>query len=176
MHFTISVTHWSFVAADPNFEWVVGFKEFAHPATETFSVVAQAGPTFFLAIAMFGFVFQISSLVSEKELRLRQVIIYAHPNLQYTFLLICCTCKSNILILIFFGHSQAMSIMGLYDSAYWLSWFTWEALLTLLAALFTVLFGMMFQFNFFLHNSFAILFLLFFLFQLNMVIFCFYQM
>ncbi|CAL9749914.1 unnamed protein product [Musa acuminata subsp. burmannicoides] len=124
---------------DPNFEWVVGFKEFAHPATETFSVVAQAGPTFFLAIAMFGFVFQISSLVSEKELRLR----------------------------------QAMSIMGLYDSAYWLSWFTWEALLTFLAALFTVLFGMMFQFNFFLHNSFAILFLLFFLFQLNMLSFAF---
>ncbi|URD75953.1 ABC transporter [Musa troglodytarum] len=124
---------------DPNFEWVVRFKEFAHPAIETFSVVAQAGPTFFLAIAMFGFVFQISYLVSEKELRLR----------------------------------QAMSIMGLYDSAYWLSWFTWEALLTLLAALFTVLFGMMFQFNFFLHNSFAILFLLFFLFQLNMLSFAF---
>ncbi|URD75956.1 ABC transporter [Musa troglodytarum] len=124
---------------DPNFEWVVGFKEFAHPATQTFSVVAQAGPTFFLAIAMFGFVFQISSLVSEKELRLH----------------------------------QAMTIMGLYDSAYCLSWFTWEALLTLLAAIFTVLFGMMFQFNFFLHNSFAILFLLFFLFQLNMLSFAF---
>lgn len=62
-----------------------------------------------------------------------------------------------------------MFIMGLYDSAYWLSWLTWEALLTLIAALFTVLFGMMFQFDFFLHNGFAVLFLLFFLFQLNMV-------
>ncbi|CAL9114056.1 unnamed protein product [Musa textilis] len=88
-------------------------------------------------------------------------------------LLTCCTCKSNILVLIFFAHSQAMTIMGLYDSAYCLSWFTWEALLTLLAAIFTVLFGMMFQFNFFLHNSFAILFLLFFLFQLNMLSFAF---
>lgn len=42
-------------------------------------------------------------------------------------------------------HSQAMSIMGLYESAYWLSWLTWEALLTLISALFTVLFGMMFS-------------------------------
>lgn len=58
---------------DPNFSWTVGFKEFAHPATETFSTIAQAGPTFFLAIAMFGFVFQISALVTEKELKLRQV-------------------------------------------------------------------------------------------------------
>jgi hypothetical protein len=58
---------------DPNFSWTVGFKEFAHPATETFSTIAQAGPTFFLAIAMFGFVFQISALVAEKELKLRQV-------------------------------------------------------------------------------------------------------
>ncbi|CAL9062721.1 unnamed protein product [Musa banksii] len=124
---------------DPNFKWTVGFKEFAHPATETFSAVGTAGPTFFLAIAMFGFVFQISSLVTEKELKLR----------------------------------QAMSIMGLYDSAYWLSWFTWEAFLTVVAALFTVLFGIMFQFNFFLHNSFAVLFLLFFLFQLNMLSFAF---
>ncbi|ONM04752.1 ABC2 homolog 15 [Zea mays] len=119
---------------DPNFSWTVGFKEFAHPATETFSTIAQAGPTFFLAIAMFGFVFQISALVAEKELKLR----------------------------------QAMSTMGLYESAYWLSWFTWEAFLTTLSALFTVLFGMMFQFDFFLHNNFGILFLLFFLFQLNM--------
>lgn len=61
--------------ADPNFSWMVGFKEFAHPATQTFSAVGQAGPTFFLAIAMFGFVFQISSLVTEKELKLRQVLI-----------------------------------------------------------------------------------------------------
>lgn len=124
---------------DPNFGWTVGLKEFAHPATETFSVVGQAGQTFFLAVAMFGFVFQISSLVTEKELKLR----------------------------------QAMSMMGLYESAYWLSWLTWEAFLTLIAALFTVLFGMMFQFDFFLHNSFAVLFLVFFLFQLSMLGFAF---
>lgn len=124
---------------DPNFSWVVALKEFAHPATSTFSAVSQAGPTFFLSIAMFGFVFQIGSLVTEKELKLR----------------------------------QAMSIMGLYESAYWLSWLTWETLLTFIAALTTVLFGMMFHFDFFLHNSFAILFLVFFLFQLNMLGFAF---
>ncbi|KAI0515529.1 hypothetical protein KFK09_008194 [Dendrobium nobile] len=124
---------------DPSFEWVVGFKEFAHPATETFSVVGEAGATFFLAVAMFGFVIQTSSFVTEKELKLR----------------------------------QAMSIMGLYESAYWLSWFTWEAFLTLIASLSTVLFGMLFQFSFFLRNSFAILILVFFLFQLNMLSFAF---
>ena len=31
-------------------------------------------PPFFLAAAMFGFVFQIGSLVIEKELKLRQVL------------------------------------------------------------------------------------------------------
>ncbi|XP_059643934.1 ABC transporter A family member 2-like [Cornus florida] len=124
---------------DPNFSWVVGLKEFAHPAFEIFSAVASIGPTFFLAIAMFGFVFQISSLITEKELKLR----------------------------------QAMTLMGLYDTAYWLSWLTWEGIITLLSSLFTVLFGMMFQFNFFLNNNFAVVFLVFFLFQLNMVGFAF---
>lgn len=120
---------------DPNFSWVVDLKEFAHPAVGTFSAVASAGPTFFLAIAMFGFVFQISSLITEKELKLR----------------------------------QAMTMMGLYDTAYWFSWLTWEGIITLISSLLTVLFGMMFQFDFFLHNSFAVVFLFFFLFQLNMI-------
>ena len=61
--------------------------------------------------------------------------------------------------------------MGLYDTAYWLSWFTWEGALTLLSSLFIVLFGMMFQFDFFLHNSFLVVYFVFFLFQLNMVIY-----
>ncbi|XP_068647443.1 ABC transporter A family member 2-like [Aristolochia californica] len=122
-----------------NFSWVVGFKEFAHPAIATFSAVGTAGPTFFLAIAMFSFVFQMSSLVTEKELKLR----------------------------------QAMSMMGLYESAYWLSWLTWETFLALISSMLSVLFGMMFQFDFFLHNSFVILFLVFFLFQFNMTGFAF---
>lgn len=44
---------------------------------ETFSAVGTSGPTFFLAIAMFGFVFQISSLITEKELKLRQVFSFS---------------------------------------------------------------------------------------------------
>ncbi|XAR65461.1 hypothetical protein NMG60_11009599 [Bertholletia excelsa] len=121
---------------DPNFSWVVNLKEFAHPAFEVFSAVSSAGPSFFLAIAMFGFVFQISSLTAERELKLR----------------------------------QAMALMGLYDTAYWLSWLTWEGILTLVSSLLTVVFGMMFQFDFFLNNSFVVVFLLFFLFQLNMIV------
>lgn len=128
-----------YLIGDASFSWVVGFKEFAHPAVQTFSAVAAAGPTFFLATAMFAFVFQISSLITEKELKLR----------------------------------QAMNMMGLYDSAYWLSWLTWEGFLSLLSALFLVLFGMMFQFDFFLNNGFAVVFLVFFLFQLNMIGFAF---
>ncbi|XP_047316814.1 ABC transporter A family member 2-like [Impatiens glandulifera] len=124
---------------DPNFSWVVQLKEFAHPALQILSAVGTVGPTFFLVIAMFGFVFQMSSLVTEKELKLR----------------------------------QAMTIMGLYDTAYWLSWLSWEGMITALSALFSVLFGMMFQFDFFLNNNFAVLFLLFFLFQLNMTGFAF---
>ncbi|PON31166.1 ABC transporter A, ABCA [Parasponia andersonii] len=123
----------------PNFSWVATLEEFAHPALEIFSALDTVGPAFFLATAMFGFVFQMSSLITEKELKLR----------------------------------QAMSIMGLYDSAYWLSWLTWEGILALLSSLFIVLFGMMFQFDFFLNNSFAVVFLVFFLFQLNMLGFAF---
>ena len=60
-------------------------------------------------------------------------------------------------------------MMGLYDSAYWLSWLTWEGILTLVSSIFIIFFGMMFQFDFFLNNSFAVVFLVFFLFELNMV-------
>lgn len=79
--------------ADPNFSWVVNLKEFAHPVVETFSSVGTVGPSFFLAIAMFGFVLQISSLIVEKELKLRQVLnilFYAnslsHLNLHLKFI------------------------------------------------------------------------------------------
>ncbi|KAK4842799.1 hypothetical protein QYF36_000224 [Acer negundo] len=134
------------LVGDPNFIWVVGLKEFAHPAwklvyenqfTKEDKISATdigMGPTFFLAIAMFGFVFQIRSLVTEKELKLR----------------------------------QAMNMMGLYDTAYWLSWLTWEGIMTLVSSLSVVIFGMIFHFDFFLKNNTVLLFLLFFLFQLNM--------
>ncbi|KAF3590535.1 hypothetical protein DY000_02026382 [Brassica cretica] len=64
---------------------------------------------------------------------------------------------------------QAMTVMGVYDTAYWLSWLIWEGILTFVSSLFLVLFGMMFQFDFFLKNSFFVVFLLFLLFQFNMI-------
>ncbi|XP_058195603.1 ABC transporter A family member 2-like isoform X2 [Rhododendron vialii] len=151
---------------DPNFSWVVSLKEFAHPAVESILVVGLAGPTFFLATAMFGFVFQISSLITEKELKLRQVLI-------------CISSASFVSSQNSFQSShvtfpqQAMSMMGLYDTAYWFSWLIWEGILAVLSSTLTVLFGMMFQFDFFLHNSFGVVFFLFFLFQLNMISYAF---
>ncbi|WZY72414.1 hypothetical protein YC2023_004654 [Brassica napus] len=64
---------------------------------------------------------------------------------------------------------QAMTVMGVYDTAYWLSWLIWDGILTFVSSLFLVLFGMMFQFDFFLKNSFFVIFLLFLLFQFNML-------
>ena len=66
-------TIFSILDADPKFPWTVGLKEFVHPVIETFSNVGQAGPTFFLVAAIFGFVIQLGSIVTEKELKLRQV-------------------------------------------------------------------------------------------------------
>ncbi|KAG7538813.1 ABC transporter-like [Arabidopsis suecica] len=122
---------------DPDFGWGLGFKEFARPAiiTETTSALSVMGPVFFLAFSMFGFVLQLGSLVTEKELKLR----------------------------------QAMTMMGVYDSAYWLSWLLWEGILTFVSSLLLVLFGMIFRFDFFLKNSFVLVFLLFLLFQFNMI-------
>lgn len=62
--------------ADPGFNWVVKFKEFAHPpleAEEPTEIISTLGPQFFLAMTLFGFVFQMTSLVQERELKLRQV-------------------------------------------------------------------------------------------------------
>ncbi|KAJ6418384.1 hypothetical protein OIU84_001705 [Salix udensis] len=58
----------------PSFNWKVGLTEFAHPARPAFSALATVGPAFFLAFTMFGFVLQISNLVAEKELKLRQAM------------------------------------------------------------------------------------------------------
>jgi len=59
--------------ADSSLLWSPSFTEFAHPAISTDSTVGTVGPAFLLAAAMFGFVIQISNLVLEKEMRLRQV-------------------------------------------------------------------------------------------------------
>lgn len=68
-----------------------------------------------------------------------------------------------------------MNIMGLYDSAYWLSWLAWEVIMTLLVSLFTMIAGLCFRFSFFTRNNFIVVSLAFYLNLLSMVssfVFC----
>ena len=67
------------------------------------------------------------------------------------------------------GMKQALRTMGMLDSAYWASWAVWEICLNLFTSLLNIAFGCIFQFKFFLENSFLLIFLLLFLFQLSMV-------
>ncbi|KAI3943513.1 hypothetical protein MKW92_035273 [Papaver armeniacum] len=68
---------------------------------------------------------------------------------------------------------QAMSIMGLYESAYWLSWLVWDTVMICIASLLTIIVGLISRFDFFVQNSFVVLFLTFFLFQFSMIGFAF---
>ncbi|KAL3716504.1 hypothetical protein ACJRO7_008150 [Eucalyptus globulus] len=125
---------------------------------ENFSAVASVGPAFLLAVAMFTFVLQISSLITEKELKPRQRDLFlAHVGDRGV------DAPPSLL--------PAHRCFGchIYDTAYWLSWLTWEGIINILSSLSIVLFAMMIQFNFFWNNSFPVVFLLFFLFQLNMI-------
>ncbi|KFM23420.1 ABC transporter A family member 2 [Auxenochlorella protothecoides] len=63
------------------------------------------------------------------------------------------------------GLRQALKNMGMLDSAFWLSWGFTELLAGILFSLLIIGFGAAFQFDFFLNNSFGVLFLVFFLFQ-----------
>ncbi|KAI3884200.1 hypothetical protein MKX03_025665 [Papaver bracteatum] len=64
---------------------------------------------------------------------------------------------------------QAMSIMGLYEFAYWLSWLVWDTVMICIASLLTIIVGLISRFDFFVQNSFLVLFLTFFLFQFSMM-------
>lgn len=66
------------------------------------------------------------------------------------------------------GMRQALRTMGMLDSAYWLSWGTWELLLIFVMSILNIVFGFIFQFKFFLDNSVFLVFWLLFLFQLAM--------
>ncbi|CAI5466645.1 unnamed protein product [Closterium sp. Yama58-4] len=63
---------------------------------------------------------------------------------------------------------QAMATMGLMDSVFWSTWLVWELLVAFVTCILLICFGMMFQFAFFLKNSFVVLFLVFFLFWVAM--------
>lgn len=66
---------------------------------------------------------------------------------------------------------QSMATMGMLDSAYWCSWISWELVLMTISSLLICCFGLLFQFDLFLDNSFGILFLLFLLFEVSMAAF-----
>ncbi|KAL4859820.1 ABC transporter A family member 2 [Chlorella vulgaris] len=67
------------------------------------------------------------------------------------------------------GLRQALKTMGMLESAFWLSWMSVEVLASVVFTLLLIGFGAMFGFAFFTVNSFAIVFTLFFVFQIAMV-------
>lgn len=122
-------------AQPTDLQWDIQTSEFAHPAVSPFSYVGVISPTFLLAAAMFTFVIQVSNVILEREMKLR----------------------------------ESMRVMGLYDSMYWLSWLAWEVVvMNFISSIFIVCFGMIFQFDLFLRNSFGVLFFHFWLFELAM--------
>jgi len=71
---------------------------------------------------------------------------------------------SNIIMDKEIGLKTAMITMGLFDSSYWLTWFFYEAGFTFISSFLMVIFGLIFQFDMFLNNSFGLLLILFWLF------------
>lgn len=69
---------------------------------------------------------------------------------------------------------QSLHTMGMYRSAYWLSWIIWESIFALLVTLLTIAFGAAVQIDFFKKNSFGNTFFVLWLFQLAMVGFAFF--
>lgn len=67
------------------------------------------------------------------------------------------------------GLRQALKTSGMLDSAFWCSWIFIELIISVIFTLLLVGFGAMFQFDFFLKNSFSVVFLLFLLFQWAMM-------
>lgn len=148
LHHAASREIFRYLVGDSEFPADIGIKEFPHPEKkhETSGPISSSLYTelfdlmFFYAVVMFGFIFQINSLVQEKELKLRQM----------------------------------MNVMGLYDTAYWCSWFVYEGVMALLTSLLILGFGSMFQMDLFKKNDPIVVFFLFFLFALSMVGFAFF--
>eukprot|EP00887_Chlorella_sp_A99_P004766 scaffold4.g4766.t1 len=128
-------------------EWAVSTSMYAHPSTSSINIVGQAIGPFVFAANMFTFVLLLSAVVAERER----------------------------------GRRQALRTAGMLDSAFWLSWLAFELMAALFFSLLLIAFGAAFQarcgggwgrgggFGFFLKNSFVLVFLLFFLFQVSMI-------
>lgn len=71
------------MCSDSNFSWGIGLQQFPRPkviysATDLEIIFQATAEIFLLAVALFRFVFQISSIVIEKEHKLRQVLLSFH--------------------------------------------------------------------------------------------------
>ncbi|GAX72794.1 hypothetical protein CEUSTIGMA_g249.t1 [Chlamydomonas eustigma] len=66
------------------------------------------------------------------------------------------------------GLRQALRTMGMTEIAYWVSWAAWDLTLAAISGNLITFFGLILQLDLFLHNSYGLLFFLFFLFQLAM--------
>lgn len=71
------------------------------------------------------------------------------------------------------GLRQALTTSGMLDSAFWASWILIEVIIAVIFSLLLIGFGAMFSFEFFLRNSFGVVFLLFVTFQWAMTGFAF---
>jgi hypothetical protein len=70
--------------------------------------------------------------------------------------------------------TQALQTMGMMRSAYWLSWISWEVMLSFLVVLIAIAFGAACQINFFIKNAFGNVFFTLFTFQLAMCGFAYF--
>nr|XP_027124397.1 ABC transporter A family member 11-like [Coffea arabica] len=129
---------------DPNFSFNVGLKEFAHPPRRIDSSDSYDGNPFAETI------FYLLVAMFGFTYRIHSLVLEKELKLR-----------------------QTMSIMGLYDSAYWTSWFIWEGFMAFLTSLLIVAFGTMFRDDVFMKNNIFLVFLLFFLFMISMVSFAF---
>jgi len=109
---------------------------FAHPQSEKPPPIRSGSmaPLFLFSAAIFPFVMQMSDLITERELKLR----------------------------------QSLNVMGMMDSAYWVSWHIFHIITGLLGSLVLCLAGIAFRYDVFVHNDFGVLFFTFFFFSLAM--------
>eukprot|EP01130_Rhizamoeba_saxonica_P017887 TRINITY_DN8798_c0_g1_i1.p1 TRINITY_DN8798_c0_g1~~TRINITY_DN8798_c0_g1_i1.p1 ORF type:complete len:1347 (+),score=353.90 TRINITY_DN8798_c0_g1_i1:25-4041(+) len=69
---------------------------------------------------------------------------------------------------------ESMRVMGLIESAFWITWFITNLIMNTFSILLLIATGAVFQLNFFLKNDFLTFFFLFFLFALSMVTMVFF--
>lgn len=117
-----------------DFAYNLSTRPYAHPPTDTFSLVGEALGFFLFAANMFAFVMQLFTIVREKE----------------------------------YGLRQALYSMGLMYSSNLMALCIFEGILVFVSSILMSSFGYVFSFDLYTKNSFGLLLLLFFLFQLAM--------